>query len=66
MLVFAVTTPSRLVSSDSPHPPLTLAAIGLAGSDVLVGSCDALHGGGGRSLEPPTGCVIVRLSPQLR
>jgi hypothetical protein len=68
-LVFAVTTPSRLVPADSTRPglPWTLAAAGPAGGDVVFdGPCDTLHGGAGDPAQPPTGCVALRLSPQLR
>jgi hypothetical protein len=64
LLVFAMTTPSRLVPADSPSVrlPLTLAAMGAPGGEVALGGrCDTLHGGYGSSP-----CVIVRLSPQLR
>jgi hypothetical protein len=67
MLVFVVTAPSQLVPGDSVRSGLTLATAGLAGGDVvLTGPCDTLHGGAGRSSAPPAGCVVVRLSPQLR
>jgi hypothetical protein len=69
MLVFVVTTPSRLVPGNSTRsgPPLTLATVGLHGGDVVLdGPCDTLHGGAGPSSAPPAGCVVVRLSPQLR
>src|SRR4051794_23412479 len=59
LLVFAVTTPSRLVPADSTRasPPLTLAATGPTGGYVVLdGPCDTLHGGARRpAAEPPTG-----------
>ena len=68
MLVFVVTAPSRLVPGDSVRSGLSDARDGRAGRRRRRPhrTCDTLHGGAGRSSAPPAGCVVVRLSPQLR